>query len=107
MVVERTDLPKRGMYQSLRSVSYEGGFITFRSSDGNSQLVPIASVIREVDVPELSPDTVPDLTTLAKLIRAILLTHLDIGLLDEGIVDEEYGDLDDFEGALASLGAGI
>ena len=103
--MERTDLQKRGMYQPIRSISSSDGQITLRSNPHMSQKVTLANILREVDIPELSTDTVPDLTTLARLFMAFLRTLIDLGIVDEGLVDEDYGDLDEAEGALVGLGA--
>lgn len=103
--MERTDLPKRGMYQPIRSISSADGSITLRSNPHMSQRVVLADILREVDIPELSMDTVPDLTTLAQIFMAFLRTLIAMGIIDEGLIDEDYQDPEEVEGALVSMGA--
>ena len=99
MAKERTARPISGV-SGITGVSYEGGYVTFKFATGNTRRVPIAEVIREDDIPELS-----SVTVLAKLIMALFRTMMSTGLLDDGILDDEYGDPEEFIGELSNLGA--
>ncbi len=100
---ERTARPQPPV-SNIAAISHAAGRITTKFGTGNFKNLLLADVLRESDIPQLTADTVPDLTVLAKLIMALLRTLVEHGLLDDGVLSEDYGDVADLEDELVALG---
>jgi hypothetical protein len=96
--------PEQKVSGNIRNISYESSYITVKYAAGNVLRIPIASVLTESDIPDLTENKVEGLTVLARLLMALLRTLLLLGVLDEGIADDNY-DLDTFIEELEGLGA--
>jgi len=103
-MVERHYRPEQKVSSNIRNISYESSYIIIKYAAGNVRRIPIASVLTESDIPDLTENKVEGLTILARLLMALLRTLLDIGVLEDGIVDDNY-DLDTFVEELEGLGA--
>ena len=71
---------------AVKNIAFSSGYITVTYDEGAPRRHPIANVLRALDVPDLTIDSLSLLTTLAQVVMVLVKTLVERDILDEELV---------------------
>lgn len=71
---------------AVTDIAFASGYITITRDSGPPTKYPIANVLRALDIPDLTIDSLTLLTTLAQIVMVLVKTLIEKDILDEELV---------------------